>query len=137
MPRYVPIVVTPAIKAGHSNLLQFRWLDRRLVADFAIPEDSRVALRVEFQKAEIIRIVEEMPISTEHEATPNQGLVAHHFAYLVEGASFWSQQSETFKVVCQNAKHYRFLTGAYCLDVIALDEPTFSVVAKKLETDQS
>ena len=71
-----------------------------------------------------------MPISTEHEATPNEGLVAEHFARVVEGASFWNQQSEAFKIVCQKARHYRFFTGFYCLDVIALDEPKFNVVPK-------
>ena len=128
MPKYLPIVVTPVFKAGDSNLVQFRWAACRLVADFAIPEDSQIVLRVQFERAEIIRIVEEMPISTEHEETPNEGLVIQHFAYLVEGASFWHQQSQGFKDVYQKAKHYRFLTGYYCLDVIAVDEPTFAVV---------
>ena len=78
-----------------------------------------------------------MPISTEHEVTPNEGIVAEHFAYLVEGASFWEQQSETFRVVYKSAKHYRFFTGFYCLDVIATDEPSFSIVPKDVQTDQS
>jgi hypothetical protein len=72
-----------------------------------------------------------MPVSTGHEDTPNQGIVIEHFAYLVEGASFWNQQSEAFKVVYREAKHYRFFTGFYCLDVIATDEPAFSVVPKQ------
>jgi hypothetical protein len=78
----------------------------------------------------MIRIVEEMPISTEHEETRNEGWVAEHFAYELQGASFWNQQSEAFKVVFNKAKHYRFLTGFYCLDVIASHEPTFTVVPK-------
>jgi hypothetical protein len=130
MPKYLPIAVTPVFKAGYSNLMQFRWADCRLAADFAIPEDSQHVLRVQFERTEIVRIVEEMPISTEHEDTPNEGIVVQHLAYLVEGASFWNQQSQAFKDVYQKAKHYRFFTGFYCLDVIATDEPTFTVASK-------
>ncbi len=79
---------------------------------------------------EIIRIIEEMPISTEYEETPNEGIIADHFAYQVQGASFWNQQSEAFKVVYKEAKHYRFFTGFYCLDVIGFDAPTFTVVPR-------
>ncbi|MBV9873752.1 MAG: hypothetical protein JO025_03400 [Verrucomicrobia bacterium] len=128
MPTYLPIEVTPIIRASHSNLLQLRWAKQGVVADFIIPENNQDALRVQFLRTEMIRIIEEMPISTESEETPNDGLIAEHFAYEVQGASFWNQQSEAFKVVYQKAKHYRFITGFYCLDVIASNEPIFTVV---------
>ena len=130
MPRYLPIPVTPTIRAGHSNLLQLQWTDRRIAAYFAVPEDNSAALRVQFQRVEIIRIIEEMPISTEPEETANEGLIANHFAYIVEGASLWNRQSEAFKTVYKETKHYRFLTGFDCLDVIAFDQPAFDLVSK-------
>jgi hypothetical protein len=52
-----------------------------------------------------------MPVSREHEQTPNEGIIIELFAYLVDGASFWNQQSEAFNVVYREAKHYRFFTG--------------------------
>ena len=103
----LPIEVTPGIIASHSNLLQLQWANRGLAVYFAVPADNQAALRVQFQRVEIIRIIEEMPISTEYEETSNEGIVADHFAYEVQGASFWNQQSEAFKVVYKEAKHYR------------------------------
>lgn len=73
-----------------------------------------------------------MPISTEPEETANEGLIAEHFAYIVQGASLWNRQSEAFRIAYKEAKHYRFLTGFYCLDVIAFDEPTFTLVPKSV-----
>jgi hypothetical protein len=113
VPTYVPIEVTPAVRASHSNLLQLQWVNQGVAADFMIPGNNQDVLRVQFFRAEIIRIVEEMPISTEHEETINEGLVAEHLAYEVQGASFWNQQSEAFKIVYKKAKHYRFFTGFY------------------------
>jgi hypothetical protein len=131
-PKYLPIPVTPSIRASHSNLLQLQWADRGIAAYFAVPEDNQAALSVQFHRVEIIRIIEEMPISTEAEETANEGLIAEHFAYIVQGASLWNRQSEAFKIVYKEAKHYRFLTGFYCLDVIAFDEPTFTLVPKNV-----
>jgi hypothetical protein len=107
-----------------------RWIDDGLFADFCIPDDRTRALRVGFERVETIRIVDEMPLSTENEETPNTGTLPEHFAYKVEGAMFWNQQSEAFKIVYKNAKHYRFVTGWACLDVISNSEPTFMTVPR-------
>jgi hypothetical protein len=69
-----------------------------------------------------------MPLSTETEDTPNEGLVSEHFAYRVEGSSFWRSQSEALKTVHAKARHYRFITGWTCLDVIADIAPVMTVV---------
>jgi hypothetical protein len=130
VPNYFPIPVTPAIRAGDISLLKLQWVDREVIAYFDVPADNEAALKVEFKHAEIVRIVEEMPLSTEPEETANEGLIAHHLAYRVEGASFWNTQSAVFKDFYKEAKHYRFLTGSYCLDVIALDQPAFELVSK-------
>jgi hypothetical protein len=43
-------------------------------ADFVIPGDDQQALRVQFGKTEIVRILDEMPLSTEGEDTKSTGL---------------------------------------------------------------
>jgi hypothetical protein len=128
VPKYHPIEQPIAIKASHSNLINLVLNDRGLVADFVIPGDDQRVLRLQFERVDIIRTLDEMPLSTEAEDTPNEGLVAEHFAYLVDGALFWNQQSEAFRVVYTKAQHFRFITGWTCLDVIAAGEPKLSVV---------
>jgi hypothetical protein len=128
VPKYHPIEQPIAIKASHSDLINLVLKDRGLVADFVIPDDDRRVLRLQFERVDIIRTLDEMPLSTEAEDTPNVGLLADHFAYLVDGARFWNQQSEAFKAVVAEARHFRFITGWTCLDVITTAEPKLSVV---------
>ena len=116
------------MKASLSDLVNLVLKARGLMADFVIPHDDRRVLRIQFERVDIIRILDEMPLSTEAEDTPNEGLLADHFAYLVDGALFWNQQSEAFKAVVTTARHFRFITGHTCLDVIAAGEPKLSVV---------
>jgi hypothetical protein len=128
VPKYNPIDQPAAIETSLSDLISLVLKNGALVADFSIPGDDRRALRVEFERVEMIRTLDEMPLSTEAEDTPNEGLLVHHFAYLVDGARFWNQQSEAFKVAFAKARHFRFITGWTCLDVIAAGEPKLSVV---------
>ncbi|TIT33696.1 MAG: hypothetical protein E5W78_11160, partial [Mesorhizobium sp.] len=97
LPRYHPINVHPEIDCNQSDLLELRWTNDEVVADFVIPDDAQHALRVQFHNEVIIRILDEMPLSTEHEITTKEGLVANHFAYRVEGAMFEKSQSETWR----------------------------------------
>jgi hypothetical protein len=113
-----------------GNLLNLVLKGRDLVADFVISGDVQHALRVQFDRVHIIRTLDEMPLSTEAEDTPNEGVLADHFAYRVDGAHFWNQQSWAFKLNFPNAQHFRFLTGWTCLDVIADGEPKLSVVQR-------
>ncbi|MGC1780196.1 MAG: hypothetical protein WBB34_19850 [Xanthobacteraceae bacterium] len=99
-----------------------------ITAEFIIPEDDHHKLRVVFPEVHIIRVLDEMPLSTEAEETPNEGLVSEHFAYRVEGTRFWQIQSDAFKLAHKKAQHYRFITGGNCLDVIASCPPAMSVV---------
>jgi len=86
-------------------------------------------IRVAFDKVHIIRILDEMPLSTEAE-TKNEGLVPNHLAYRVEGSMFRETQSEAFKKTKGKwAQHYRFVTGWTCLDVISDSPPAMSVVS--------
>ena len=81
MPKYHPIEQPIAIKASVSDLINLALNDQGLVADFVIPDDDQRVLRLQFEKADIIRALDEMPLSTEAEGTPNEGLLADHFAY--------------------------------------------------------
>ena len=132
MPRYHPIDVEPTIKASHSDLLSFRWGPNQIVAEFIIPADDSLALRVQFDAKNITtiaRLLDEMPLSTEYEDTPTEGLVPGHLAYRVEGALFEKAQSGAWKQI-YSPVHYRFITGGTCLDVLSRAAPTFQVVER-------
>jgi hypothetical protein len=129
LPKYCALEQPLIIQASGSNLLALTWKGSGIIADFIIPGENQKALRVNFQKTEIIRILDEMPLSNE-EDTKKMGLVSEHFAYVVEDSLFWKSQSEAFKIVFNKARHYRFITGCNCLDVISVVEPSMSVVMR-------
>jgi hypothetical protein len=126
VPKYIPLDLRISIKASQSDLLEFKWIKNGIVAYFIIPDDKKNALRIDFDRVEIIRILDEMPLSTESE-TQNEGLVRDHIAYLVQDSSFWQNQSDAFKQVHKAVQHYRFITGWTCLDVISGSEPRFAI----------
>jgi hypothetical protein len=132
LPRYIPLEIEPDIKASLSDLLDFHWEVNAVRATFIIPENPNAALEVAFAGSCIVRLADEMPLSTEEDDSPNEGLVPNHFAYRVEGALFFRVQSETFKAVHPACAHYRFITGWTCLDVITGAEPRFKVVERDL-----
>lgn len=71
-----------------------------------------------------------MPLSTEENDTPNEGLVSEHFAYWLEGAAFARLQSSAWKEVNAPVTHYQFVTGWACLDVLTAATPAFAVVRR-------
>ena len=127
LPRYHALIQPLEIKTRISDLITLAWEDYGIIADFIIPGDDKHTLRVHFEKTDIVRILDEMPLSTESEDTKPVGLVPEHFAYVVEDSLFWKSQSEAFKIVFKKARHYRFITGSICLDVISDKEPMISV----------
>jgi hypothetical protein len=134
MPRYSPIEIPVPLAASLSDLIEFRWVTSGIVADFLIPEDRERALRVTFNKQCIIRILDEMPLSTESDGGPSQGLVRNHFAYRVEGSTFVDAQSEAWKSVNSPVSHYRFITGWACMDVLSSAQPVFAVIERSSGT---
>ena len=132
MPKYIPLEIEPDIKASQSDLLDFQWNVQAVRATFIIPDRSDEALEVSFKGQCIVRLVDEMPLSTEVDDSPNEGLVPEHLAYRVEGALFFRVQSEFFKAIVEtrhtSCAHYRFITGWTCLDVVTGAEPSFAVV---------
>jgi hypothetical protein len=127
MPTFKPIDSGISMKSSSSTLDRLVLHGNALEADFYIPEDVNKRLRVTFPRVEITRTLDEMPLSNE-EPEKWVGLKAEHFAYEVVDAHFWRSQSPAFKTAAKNLKHYVFITGGTCLDVISSHPPTFSVV---------
>jgi hypothetical protein len=127
VPTYFPIDAGPKFDCDASDLLAIDWKRDSLSADFILPGAEGRALRVRFNGATIVRLLDEMPLSTEH-GTRNEGLVARHFAYRVEGSIFADTQSEAWKDVHRPVSHYEFITGWGCMDVLSGVKPSFEVV---------
>jgi hypothetical protein len=130
MPIYEPIDAGIAIKASLSDLATFQWDTNGIVADFILPGDDAHVLRVSFDRQCIVRLLDEMPLSTEVDHRLNEGLVPDHFAYIVRGAEFARIQSSSWKEISGEPEHYQFVTGWACMDVISSDKPSFAVVPK-------
>lgn len=128
MPIYYPIDIGVSLTASRSDLLGFRWSANGISADFAFPSDKSRVLRVSFDRQCIVRLLDEMPLSTEDDGGPNEGLIANHLAYRIEGAMFARAQSSTWKEAMGPVSHYQFVTGWGCMDVLSSGEPSFAVV---------
>ena len=130
LPRYSPINIGVPLQASLSDLVSFEWSTNGITADFILPDDDTRLLRVSFDKQCIVRILDEMPLSTEENDTPNEGLVPEHFAYWLEGAAFARLQSSAWKDGNGPVTHYQFVTGWACMDVLTAATPTFTVVRR-------
>ena len=128
VPTYFPIDAGVSFACDESDLIAVSWRRDNLSADFILPGVTRRAVRVRFNDATIVRLVDEFPLSTEQD-TKSEGLVSRHFAYRVEGAVFAETQSEAWKVNFYPANHYRFITGWRCTDVLSNAVPYFEIVA--------
>lgn len=128
VPKYFPIDAGVAFACDESDLIAINWRPGSLSADFILPGISSHVVRVRFNDATIVRLVDEFPLSTEQD-TETEGLVSRHFAYRVEEAVFAATQSEAWKVNFHPARHYRFITGWGCMDVLSKAAPSFEIVA--------
>jgi hypothetical protein len=128
MAKYFPLDAGVKFDCDKSDLLAIKWKLESLAADFLLPDAEGHALRVHFNGATIVRLLDEMPLSTEQGPTKNEGLVPRHFAYRVEGSTFADTQSEAWKQVHHPVRQYEFITGWGCMDVLSGAEPTFEVV---------
>jgi hypothetical protein len=128
VPRYFPIDAGVRFDCVQSNLLAIDWKVDGLSADFVLPGAEGHALRVRFDGDTIVRLLDEMPLSTEQEPAKSEGLVPRHFAYRVEDSTFANTQSEAWKEIHKPICHYEFVTGWGCMDVPSGVEPSFEVV---------
>jgi hypothetical protein len=127
VPRYFPINAAAQFDCDESDLLAVKWNRDSLSADFILPGAVSRAVRVRFDGPTIVRLLDEMPLSTE-QGTRSEGLIPNHFAYRVEGSAFADTQSEAWKSAFHPVCHYRFITGWGCMDVLSRAEPSFEVV---------
>lgn len=130
MPKYEPIDVGVQFDGSASDLIGFEWRKLGIFADFILPEDSSKALRVSFDSPCIVRLLDEMALSTEGDDTPDEGLISEHFAYRMQGARFARIQSDAWKSISGPITHYRFVTFWACMDVLSFSSPSFSIVAR-------
>jgi len=137
MPKYIPIDIGVPLQASRSDLASFKWSVNGIVAEFLLPDDEPHLLQVTFDRQCIVRIVDEMPLSTEEDDTPKEGLVPEHFAYRLEGAAFARIQSGAWKECWEPVTHYQFVTGWACMDVLSGAAPVFSLVALKADTTET
>ena len=127
MPRYEPIDAGFPFKASLSDISDFAWSTGGVRADFVIPGDDQNLLRVVFDQQCIVRLLDEMALSTEADDGPIEGLVPEHFAYRLYDTVFARTQSEVWKLTrSQPVDHYRFVTGWTCLDVLSASPPAFA-----------
>jgi hypothetical protein len=130
MPRDSPVDAGVPLPASRSDLASLHWSTNGIAADFVLPEDEVHLLRVSFDSQCIIRVLDEMPLSTEQDDTPKEGLVPEHFAYRLVGAAFARLQSSAWKEVNAPVTHYQFVTGWACLDVLTAATPAFALVPR-------
>ncbi|MDR7059078.1 MULTISPECIES: hypothetical protein [unclassified Sphingopyxis] len=125
--------IDPGIKlsAVASDLVGFQWDTNGIEADFILPDQPERILRVSFDLPCIVRVLDEMALSTEQDDTPDEGRVADHFAYEITGSRFARLQSETWKEVSGPVAHYQFVTGWACMDVLTKATPQFSFIERK------
>lgn len=128
--KYSPIDIGLPLQASRSDLVSFKWSTNGIAADFILPDDDAHLLRVSFDKQCIVRILDEMPLSTEENDSLNEGLATEHFAYRLEGAAFARLQSAAWQKVNAPVAHYQFVTGWACLDVLTAATPAFAVVPR-------
>jgi hypothetical protein len=122
MIRYTPLECGVTWESHLADLRSFNW--HANMAEWDFPDGKRI-LRVSFSGAVIVRILDDFPLSTESDPEAREGLVRDHFAYLVEGDPFYAAQSADWKAHAGSTKHYRFVTGNACMDIISSSSPTF------------
>ncbi|MBL8631027.1 MAG: hypothetical protein JNM81_15445 [Rhodospirillaceae bacterium] len=127
MIKYQPIDC-PKLKSSHSTLIDFQWHRKAVELKFTYPKDDQRILQVNFDRAEIVRILDEFPLSTEEDKRHTTGLIVDHLAYLVEESPFYLQQSTVWRDQSKDVRHFRFVTGAYCADVMSRSDPRFCVL---------
>lgn len=133
MPKYQPLDIGVALEASLSDLLTFHWDPGGIVADFILPDRPSHMLRVEFDRQCIVRLLDEMPLSTEDDPAQREGMVAENFAYRVAGAPFPQQQSPTWLEIEAPVSHYLFVTGWACMDVLSRATPSFKVIERPVD----
>ncbi|MBP1848524.1 hypothetical protein J2046_006820 [Rhizobium petrolearium] len=127
MPSYVPMEIEPRFSALDLELARSLWTPAQSFVEY-ICAKTRSNLRIAFQKIEIMRIVDDLPLlDLEDEQT--SGILQHHFGYVVSDAAFWRANERTIERSVNPMTHYRFITGNSCVDIISSASPHTRVLA--------
>lgn len=129
MALYLALPLDAPIQSSASDIISLCSDGNAITAMFIVPHDDTQALRVHFRDSYVMRMCDEHVLNLEDAPKSNAGLVAEHFLYEVEGADFWLCQP-AIRESYRGAKHFRCVTGWTCLDVIADDPPTVTVVPR-------
>jgi hypothetical protein len=127
---YEPLKIGVSLKAIASDLVGFHWQTNAIAADFILPGRDKELLRVAFGRECIVRLLDEMPLSTEDDPVLRQGMAKDHFAYRVSGAPFSRRQSPSWLEIMAPVSHYQFVTGWACMDVLSPASPTFEIIER-------
>jgi hypothetical protein len=87
MPKYSPIDIGVPLQASHSDLDALHCSTNGIAADVVLSNGEDHLRRISFHSQRIIRILDEMLLSTEEGATPNEGLVPSTLHNHLEGAA--------------------------------------------------
>ena len=118
MPKYYPIDVGCVLRASGSDLLRIDFGVNGISADFIIPDNDEQILRVKFDTQCIVRLLDEMPLSTEDDFLAQTRDLYRSISLIeFEDAAFARMQSEAWVVTMQVATgasvgHFRFVTGS-------------------------
>ncbi len=123
MRNYQPIDVGVEIDCILSDLYSINWTPLGAVLEFFIPDSDEV-LKIAFVGMVVVRVLDELHISTEDDPKDRHGMIAHHFAYKVTGHAFKGIQSELLR---DDGLHYQFITGNGCADVISQHPPSITI----------
>ena len=128
VPIYRPVKIQVDVESVDSGLLRFFHGNYLAYADFHIPKNEKNILRFVFDQvsSSIFRILDEFPLSTEIQNP--EGLVKNNLLYEVFDHPFLLQQSEAWRKVNPEIRHYQFVTGDSCLDALTPNPPSWAVV---------
>ncbi|TDW25978.1 hypothetical protein EV128_116151 [Rhizobium azibense] len=125
MPRYRPVAMPYIVPASLSVLDSMKWKLEKMFVDFTFGEQGAV-LRVSFSQVVNFRLLDKFPVASEDEG-PVEGIKRDHLLYRVEDTGYLALNRD-LSDSGMKLEHFRFLTPAACVDVIAGSQPTFNVL---------
>jgi len=130
--RYTPFDVLQNFHCTGMELYELRHSyfggnGNPLSAYFSLPIGDDL-LKIRFSDVDVVRVLDELLLSTEECGIECVGVKPYHFAYRVENSRFLLSQSDFYRDQSREAVHYRFVTGGACLDVLTKTDPNFTLV---------
>ena len=134
MPTYTPLDAGVNFGPDEVRLADVRWRLNGLLVRWVLPRERTLFVR--FTTQTIIRIMDEFPMGEELDHIDKSQLFpdgeAFGFAFEVTGGAFPDAQPKLFGLGLPPLKHYQFLTGSACMDILTLRPPRFRVVGPRM-----